>query len=222
MKKLLHGIVDFQNRLTPEKRELFARMALKQSPDVLLFSCSDSRVAPNVFASTDPGDMFVIRNVGNMIPPCDGSGLSTADESEAAAIEFGMSALNVGDIVVCGHSECGAIEALRVGRHKLDQPNLKAWLRHGDMILNDVESASAPLAPTPWLTELNRKTQLNVLLQVEHLKTYPGVRERLESKQLRIHAWWFELHSATVYTYEPSLERFIIIDQEYVKKTIGE
>src|ERR1700745_1123412 len=100
MEKLIYGIVDFQKNLTEEKRQLFARLALGQKPDALFIACSDSRVVPNLFASTDPGDLFVIRNVGNLIPPCGGSGVSISDESEVAAIEFAIFNLKVNDVIV--------------------------------------------------------------------------------------------------------------------------
>src|SRR5436189_4919786 len=106
MKKLIRGIVEFRKKVRPGYRETFSRLALGQSPDALLIACSDSRVAPNVFASTEPGDLFVIRNVGNIIAPCGDGGLAIGDESEAAAIEFSTFALNVSDMIVCGHSEC--------------------------------------------------------------------------------------------------------------------
>src|SRR4051812_40289676 len=108
MKKLIHGIVDFRQRALPGYREHFARLALGQKPDALFIACSDSRVAPNVFASSDPGDLFMVRNVGNLIPPCGECGVSDGDQSEMAAIEFTLSNLTVSDIIVCGHSECGA------------------------------------------------------------------------------------------------------------------
>ena len=128
MKKLVKGIIDFRKHVRPSYRETFARLALGQSPDTLFIACSDSRVAPNVFASTDPGDLFVIRNVGNLVPPCGGEhGRSTADESEAAAIEFAVMNLGVSDVIICGHSECGAMQALLNGREKVQTPNLKSW-----------------------------------------------------------------------------------------------
>src|SRR5690349_18694480 len=125
MRKLVHGIVDFRSKSTDEQRELFAKLALGQSPDAMFVCCSDSRVAPNVFASTDPGDLFVVRNVGNMIPDCDHFGKSISDRSEAAAIEFAVAQLSVRDIIICGHSECGAMRALIKGVENLSWPNLK-------------------------------------------------------------------------------------------------
>lgn len=109
MKKLIRGIIDFRKNMRPSCKETFAQLALGQRPDTLFIACSDSRVVPNLFASSDPGDLFVIRNVGNFIPPCGEQGRSASDESEAAAIEFALLTLPVTEIIVCGHSECGAM-----------------------------------------------------------------------------------------------------------------
>ena len=118
MQKLVSGIVEFRRSTQESYREAFGKLAVGQFPDALFIACSDSRVVPNTFASTDPGDLFVVRNVGNLIPPCDVQGHSSADESEAAAIEFAIQNLSVKNIIVCGHSECGAMGALirEIGR----------------------------------------------------------------------------------------------------------
>src|ERR1700678_2088928 len=100
MKKLIQGIVDFRKNLTQENRALFAKLALGQKPDALFIACSDSRVVPNLFASTNPGDVFVLRNLGNLIPPASSS---LQDNSASAVIEFSVYALKVSDIIVCGH-----------------------------------------------------------------------------------------------------------------------
>ena len=133
MRKLVKGIVDSEECSAELPGEV-CRLALGQSPDTLFIACSDSRVVPNLFASTDPGNLFVVRNVGNLIPVCGPDGLSSADESEAAAIEFALMNLKVTDIVVCGHSECGAMHALVQGREKLMAPNLRAWLRRQNLV----------------------------------------------------------------------------------------
>jgi carbonic anhydrase len=112
MRKLLRGIVDFRERQLPQYAEKFRHLATGQAPDALFVSCSDSRVDPNLLASTDPGDLFVLRNVGNLIPPATAEGVSTGDLSEAGAIEFALLVLKVPDIVICGHSSCGAMKAL--------------------------------------------------------------------------------------------------------------
>lgn len=219
MKKLVQGIVEFQKNVRPGYRETFARLALGQSPDSLFIACSDSRVAPNLFASTDPGDLFVIRNVGNLVPPCGGpDGLSSADESEAAAIEFALSNLGVSDLIVCGHSECGAMQALLQGRDLVDTPNLKAWLRHGETSLRSLE---AHRGFAPELSPHNRLSQLNVLQQVENLKSYPLVREKIRAKKIRIHAWWFELAEARVHAFDSQSGKFSEINEARAGQILG-
>jgi carbonic anhydrase len=208
MRKLVKGIAEFRRKVLPDYRETFARLALGQAPDALFIACSDSRVAPNVFASTDPGDLFVVRNVGNLIPPSRGDGHSTADESEAAAIEFAVMNLNITDIIVCGHSECGAMHALVEGREKVAHPNLRAWLRHGEPSLARLDPRTAyDLSP------VNQLSQLNVLQQLGNLKTYPVVRDRLADGRLKLHGWWFKLSTADVFAYDESAGIFVLIDE---------
>jgi len=210
MKKLIRGIVRFHNTVRPGYRETFARLALGQKPDALFICCSDSRVAPNLFASTDPGDLFVVRNVGNMIPPALADGRSSADESEAAAIEFALLQLNVKDVIVCGHSECGAMQALLEGPAPAGAPNLAAWLRHGGESLRRL---GAGPAPDPGMPRHNQLSQLNVLTQLEHLRSYGHVREREQAGTIRVHGWWFDIAQAEVRAYEPALGQFIPIDE---------
>jgi carbonic anhydrase len=210
MKKLVEGIVRFRRDILPGYRETFARLALGQKPDVLFIGCSDSRVAVNVFASTDPGDLFVVRNVGNLVPCCGENGQSSADESEAAAIEFAINTLNVSSIIVCGHSECGAMQALIAGREKLEMINLQSWLRHGD---DSLKTLAALKEEKTELAPHNKLSQINVLKQLEHLKTYPIVQKKLQTGELSLHGWWFELKHADVYAYEEELDKFVLIDE---------
>ena len=212
MRKLLRGIVDFRTNVRPNTKERFAQLALGQRPDTLFIVCSDSRVAPNVFASTDPGDLFVVRNVGNLIPPCGDQGVSTSDESEAAALEFALLNLTVKDIIVCGHSECGAMHAISKGRDQVQAPNLRSWLRHGEGALRQLDLKNA-LGHD--LERHNQISQLNVLEQLGHLMTYPIVAERLEAGTLRLHGWWFNIKEAQVYEYEAGLGSFRLIDEDY-------
>ena len=215
MKKLLKGIVDFRKNVLPDYKEKFAQLALGQSPDALFIACSDSRVVPNLFASTDPGELFVIRNVGNLIPSCGDDGHSTADESEAAAIEFALLNLNVSDIIVCGHSECGAMNAILNDRTKVKAPHLQAWLRHGEPSLAKLSATHSDLS------RVNQLSQRNVLQQLEHLRTYPIIRERIESGKLKLHAWWFELSTASVYSYDEAKDRFLLIDEAEAKRILA-
>ena len=214
MRKLIQGIVEFRRNVRPDYRETFAQLALGQTPDTLFVACSDSRVVPNLFASADPGDLFVIRNVGNLIAPADSNGLSQGDPSEAAAIEFALAKLGVKDIIICGHSECGAMGALLNGRSAVELFHLRSWLRHGEPALERLEKDASP---DLRLARHNRLSQLNVLVQMEHLKTYPLVREHLQAGHLRLHGWWFEIGNADVYAYEDRLGRFVLIDETHAE-----
>lgn len=218
MKKLIKGIVDFHNNLRPDYRETFARLALGQSPDSLLIACSDSRVAPNLFASTEPGDLFVIRNAGNLIAPCGKDGLSLSDESEAAAIEFSILGLNISDIIVCGHSECGAMKILEEGRRPLAAPHLYSWLRHAGGALEKVREGARMPAD---LALHNHLSQFNVLQQLENLRTYPVVRDRLEAGRLRLHGWWFDIGNAEVLSYDEKAKKFMVIDEAEASRILA-
>lgn len=211
MRKLIQGIVDFRKGLTEENRALFAKLALGQKPDSLFIACSDSRVVPNLFASTNPGDLFVLRNIGNLIPPVDAS---VQDHSASAVIEFAVFNLNVRDIIICGHSECGAMQALAEGVDSSCCSHLQAWLKHGEKSVSKVRSGfSIDLS----LSEHNQISQANVLQQMEHIQSYPFIQERLDKKQLRIHGWWFDIAKASVYCYEKELEKFVLIDEQESK-----
>jgi len=208
MRKLIQGIVDFRKNLTEENRNLFAKLALGQKPDSLFIACSDSRVVPNLFASTNPGDLFVLRNIGNLVPPvCS----SSQDHGSSAVIEFAIFSLNVSDIIICGHSECGAMQVLIEGIENPSCTHLKNWLKHGENSLNKLKEGFTLDAN---LSEQNQLSQVNVLQQMEHIASYPFVRERLEKNELRIHGWWFDIAEAHVHCYENDLKKFILIDEE--------
>lgn len=219
MKKLIQGIVQFRRNVQAGYREAFGRLATGQTPDTLFIACSDSRVVPNTFASTDPGDLFVLRNVGNLIAPCAGTdGLSVADQSEAAALEFSTLSLNVANIIVCGHSECGAMKALICGRCSITSPNLRAWLAHGE---SACEQFKLGATLNPSLSDHNQLSQLNVLEQIKHIKSYPLIAERLQAGTLQIHGWWFDIARADVYAYEADANRFVLIDEEEAERILS-
>ena len=206
MKKLLAGIAEFRRNVRPLVRDTFAQLALGQAPDCLLFACSDSRVVPDLFASTQPGDLFVVRNVGNLVPPCDARGLSVTDRSEGAAVEFACNVLGVRDIVVCGHSECGAMRAILARDIPGGSPNLTEWLEIGGDALAHLKDR--PLGG-PALAPHNRLSQISVLQQLEHLRTYPAVRERVAAGTVALHAWWFDLAAAEVLAFDADAGGFV-------------
>jgi carbonic anhydrase len=220
VRKLVEGIIEFRRNVQKDYRDAFGGLAAgNQTPDTLFIACSDSRVVPNTFASTNPGDLFVLRNVGNIVPPCGKHGMSSSDESEAAALEFSIENLNVADVVVCGHSECGAMRALISDRQRVPLPNLKSWLRHSDEALVRLKNGG-PL-DNLW-PEHNQLSQLNVLLQMEHIKSYPMVKKRIAEGKLAVHGWWFDIAKAEVYVYEDSERRFVLIDEEQAERMLAQ
>jgi carbonic anhydrase len=209
MRKLINGIVDFHQNRRNEVKGTFAQLALGQSPDVFFIACSDSRVAVNVFASTEPGDLFVVRNAGNFVTPFSSSDRLPEDESEVAALEFALEFLKVPHIIVCGHSDCGAIKALCEGRENIQLPHLRSWLRHGEEALRRVRSGQLGLK---GLEEVNAVSKENVLLQMEHLKSYARVADRVQTGQLMLHGLWFDIQNTDVYYASLEESDFRIID----------
>jgi len=218
MKKLIKGITDFRKNSLVEYRNKFAKLALQQYPDALFVACCDSRVVPNVFASSDPGDLFVLRNIGNLIPPYQPNSKAACqiDVSVAATIEFSLLSLNVQDIIICGHSECGAMRSL-IEHNTCQLPALNAWWEYAASSYRRFKNVS--LQNTD-LTPCNLLSRINVLQQLDNLKTYPLVMERLQSNKLKIHGWWFDLATADVYYYEQKTKAFFLIDEEEAKNLL--
>jgi carbonic anhydrase len=217
VRKLIRGIVEFREKVLPHQRARFAQLAAGQHPDALFISCSDSRVAPNWFASTEPGDLFVVRNVGNLIPPSGETGVSTSDEAEVAAIEFALLQLKVANIIVCGHSECGAMLAVSKGREKVQAPHLRSWLRHADAALEELDLC--PL-DTGGLVRADRLSQINVLRQLRHIASYSAVQEAQGRGALQLHGWWFDIGSGGVYAHDAAENRFVLIEGERAQRLL--
>lgn len=214
MKKLINGIIDFRQKSIIEYRNKFAKLALQQSPDTLFVACCDSRVVPNIFASTDPGDLFVLRNIGNLVPPYQEN--CSINTSVSSAVEFALDSLNVSDIIVCGHSECGAMYDLlkkHTKPHEAKNSHLTKWLGYADSSYErfsrvNIDDNNEQISPC------NLLSRINVLQQLDNLKTHPLVVDRLQNNRLRIHGWWFDLAKADVYYYNNSKEKFNLIDAE--------
>lgn len=218
MRKLIKGIVDFRERLLPQYAQRFRELAQGQAPDALFVTCSDSRVVPDLLASTDPGDLFVMRNVGNLIPPATAEGNSTGDFSEASAIEYSILVLNVSSIVVCGHSECGAMKAAIARQPMPDTPNLAKWLHHCASAVFRLDQ-EGPL--NPQLSRHDQLSQLNVLVQLEHLATYPIVRQRIEEGALLLSGWWFDIAKGEMWAFDRESRAFEIIDRKAAERLLS-
>lgn len=203
MLRYAKGHQEFQNLYFKPNEQEFVQLIKKgQSPKALFISCSDSRVLPNLILNANPGDLFVIRTAGNFVPTYD---TAIAWDGVAATVEYAVEVLGVKDVIVCGHSHCGAIRGLF---QNLDDPKftlLKKWLRFG-------QEAKATLLATG---EFDEKTccaaaeQLSALYQLTHLMTYPFIKKKVEEKTLTLHAWYFSIEEGTIKYYNEKDNAFV-------------
>ncbi|WDV51528.1 carbonic anhydrase [Streptomyces coeruleorubidus] len=188
MKALLDRARTFRTRVDFDSGE-YRKLAEGQYPEVLFITCSDSRVIPALIMGARPGEIFELRNAGNIVPPYGRPGAS----GEAATIEYALEVLGVQDIVVCGHSHCGAMGALKSGDDLSALPGVDAWLHIARPELAPVLE-SAPDDPS-----LPEVSQGNVVNQLAALRSYPVVRQRLDAGRLRLHGWYYEVDTGFVY-----------------------
>jgi carbonic anhydrase len=198
--RIIQGIRHFQESVFDTKESLFRRLGEGQSPHSLFITCCDSRIDPNLLTQTEPGELFIHRNIGNQVPPY--SVLS----GERATLEYSVKNLHIRDIIVCGHSKCGAMQGLFAPDALREMPGVSQWLTHARAILPGVEQAAAKLSPDE---KLSLATERNVLLQLEHLKTYFFVADAISAGRLRLHGWVYFIESGQVTAYVPGKERFV-------------
>lgn len=205
MQKLINGLHYFQNNLFTTQRALFERLACGQTPDALFITCSDSRIDPSLITQTEPGDLFILRNAGNIVPPY---GASVG--GEAATIEFAVAGLGVKDIIVCGHSHCGAMKGLLDESLVADTPAVKAWLQHAEITKRVMRENYHELTGDQLMSAC---VQENVLAQLENLKTHPSVAARLAAGRLNLHAWVYKFETGQVFAYDPSQGQFLPFEE---------
>jgi carbonic anhydrase len=202
MQKLIRGLHLFQQTIFSSQKELFERLANGQHPDALFITCSDSRISPNLITQTDPGELFILRNAGNIVPP-----YGAVQGGEAATIEFAIAGLGVKDIILCGHSHCGAMKGL-LQREKLadDMPALAAWLSHAEATRRVVRENYRDLEGK----ELEMLTvEENVLVQIENLRTHPAVASALVRGKLSLHGWVYKIETGEVFAFDPDQNQFL-------------
>lgn len=201
MKKLIEGFVRFKSEVYPQHRELFRELESQQHPDTLFIACSDSRVVPGTLLQTGPGELFVCRNAGNIAP-------SYGEHSGgvSATIEYAVQVLNVQHIVVCGHSDCGAMKAALHPERVATLPAVRKWLQH-------VQSAVAVVnASHPGADErekLERLIEENVLSQIDHLMTHPSVAAKVRTGALQLHGWVYDIPHADFKVYDAAQRKFV-------------
>lgn len=205
MDNLISGAIKFMQEDFKEHEELFESLKNKQNPHTLFIGCSDSRVIPNLITNTGPGELFVIRNIANIVPPYR---VGQDYLATTSAIEYALNSLRIKNIVVCGHSNCGGCNALYYSDEELDKiPNVKKWLTMLDPIKRDVTIfARDDIAMRSWLTE-----KLNLVNSLQNIFTYPGVQEALDEERLEVHAWYYIIETGEIYEYDFKTKIFKLI-----------
>ena len=196
MEKLIDGIHKFQADVFAPNRAFYRKLANGQSPKVLFITCSDSRMVPDLICQTEPGELFVLRNAGNIVPPF-APGAATG---EAATIEYAIRGLGIQDIVVCGHTRCGAMQAVADPEATANMPRVRQWLEHASSCAEIVGTCYGHLTGEARVKVL---VQENVLTQLEHLRTHPTVAAALAAGELKLHAWVYKMETGEVFAYHP-------------------
>lgn len=215
MQKLLSGIHQFQSEVFASKRKLFQSLTSGQQPLALFITCSDSRVDPNLITQTEPGELFVIRNAGNIVPPYE-SGVG----GESATIEYAVKVLKVSDVIICGHSQCGAMGGLLQPELVKDLPCVAAWLKYASHTKRIIDENYSHISELP--ARLTATVEENVLVQVEHLYTYPCVEEAIRENRLDVHAWVYKFETGQVFDYDASAQQFLLLSPERVEAALNE
>ncbi|MFM9370495.1 carbonic anhydrase [Streptomyces sp. Da 82-17] len=190
MQNLSDGIAHFRRDVFPAKEALFARLATQHRPQTLFIGCSDARVPPELITQSEPGELFVVRTAGNLVP-AHGAGA----DGVAASIEYAVAVLGVRDIVICGHSACGAMTALAEGHDLSSAPVVAGWLRHAD-----AAAARVPASTAPDASRVDALVRTNVSAQLQNLRTHPSVARALAEGQLALHGWVFDIATGSVRT----------------------
>lgn len=201
MSRLAHGVHAFQEQYFATHRELYEQLAeAGQQPETLFITCSDSRVVPNLLTSAAPGELFIIRNIGNIVPALDLAG------GTSAAIEYAVEVLRVQNVIVCGHTRCGAMTAVLSPETVAHLPRVQRWLAQGERLRTIVAERYAHLDAQERVTAA---VQENVLVQLENLRAFPFVAKALEEGRLRMSGWVFKLETGEVFDYDPRQGQFV-------------
>lgn len=208
MEKLISGIARFKSSSYEERKKLFSELATGQSPEVLFITCSDSRIDPNLVTQTEPGDLFVIRNAGNIVPP----NVRVAG-GVTASIEFAVAALGVTHIVVCGHSDCGAMKGALNPDALTDLPHVQNWLEHSRGAVDAVRARSGG----DDSNILSQVTEENVVQQLQHLRTHPAVLSKLATGDIELHGWVYDIEHGSIDAFDETSGQFVPVEERYAE-----
>jgi len=200
MQEIIDGILKFQREAFVERSDLFKQLATRQNPRTLFISCSDSRLVPELLTQREPGDLFVIRNAGNIVPS-----FGPEPGGVSASVEYAVAALGVEDIVICGHSDCGAMTAIATCQCLDHMPTVASWLRYAD-------AARSITQANDYASEqerVNAVVRENVIAQLTNIKTHPSVALALEQGKLKLHGWVYDIASGGVDALDGNTRRFV-------------
>lgn len=200
MQDIIDGFLKFQRHAFPERASLFKDLANQQSPRALFISCSDSRLVPELVTQREPGDLFVIRNAGNIVPS-----YGPEPGGVSASVEYAVAALQVSDIVICGHSDCGAMTAIASCKCLDHMPAVAGWLRYADSarVVNEARNHQNQHA------KVEAMVRENVVAQLANIQTHPSVRLALEEGRLALHGWVYDIESGGIDAFDGSTGRFV-------------
>ncbi len=204
MQRLVDGLRKFQTEVFPAKRDLFERLAEGQKPSTLFITCADSRVVPELFTQAEPGELFVIRNAGNIVPP-----FARQPGGVTATIEFAVVALDVRHVIVCGHTDCGAMHGLLHPQSLAGMPTVAAWLEQADAARRLVLENYPPAGEDVLVDALVRE---NVLVQLHNLATHPSVVSRVARGELSLYGWIYDIRTGEVDSFDAEQQRYVRLD----------
>lgn len=207
MKEIIEGTIKFRLEVLPQLSELFDRLAIAQSPEVLFITCSDSRIDPNLITQANPGRLFICRNAGNIVPPHQhhAGGMT-------ASIEYAVQALKIKDIIICGHYGCGAMAAAMDLDAIKDFPHVLDWLVHSKAATAVVDHTHPDASSERRLDMLCER---NVVLQMQHLATHPYIAARLATDEVELHGWIYDIGSGMIKAYDSSSKGFVPVEEHY-------
>jgi len=200
MEEIIKGLERFQTRMFPREQELFAHLANNHEPIAMMITCSDARIDPGLLLQTKPGDLFTLRNAGNMVPA-----YTTGLGAEAATIEYAMSVLELKHIIVCGHTDCGAMRALLQPEKAEQLPAVRNWLHHGSCAQRIVMDRHGHEEEA---VKLRKLVEENVMAQFVNLHTHPSVASRLLSGAVHLYGWVYEIGTGKVFCFDAERNEF--------------
>jgi carbonic anhydrase len=198
--RIVEGVKKFQAEVYPAQREMFERLKGRQQPIAMFIMCADSRLVPNLFTQTGPGDLFVERNPGNMAPQ-----YSEFVGGVSAGVEYGMLVLKVPLVIICGHTDCGVMKGLLHSEQAQGLPAVQEWMRHASEARHRVMRDHSDAAEDEKLRLI---TEYNVLAQIENLKSHPSVHSRVASGEVAVHGWVYDIGDGSIWAADPQSGRF--------------